>query len=459
MAQYQTFPDAAGDSRTLEKLKALKLPDLAGRSFLDVGCNEGFFCGFAKFIGAAPVVGVDRSALFIERARQRFPECVFLQQGWDDLPEGPFDVILLASALHYADDQAALLHRLVERLAPDGVLVLELGIVSSPDNAWVKVTRGIDEREFPTMEKLREVLGGYAWKWMGRSVTQDGDPVARHVVHISRRRPFAFLMMQPPAYGKSSIAERLFAAAGVPVVSGDQQVALIAQGKVAASDRLRAAAARDYSPFRIDETIDRIFEADLGAELAQVWAAQAQRQDFVLDMYVPQAYQPLVEQALADLGYLPVQLQWQRPGPPLLSAAAFDERADSFYSAMGHGAPVPVRKDEDAGVLGFVDEVAVDGSRVMLRGWAVDKGGVLPGQLQVLARGRLTVLQDLEVQARPDVQKHLNLPHAQVGFRAVVELPGVTGIGDLGRGFSVSGLGGGTLRLAQRVVKLLAANG
>jgi len=57
------------------------------------------------------------------------------------------------------------------------------------------------------------------------------------------------------------------------------------------------------------------------------------------------------------------------------------------------------------------------------------------------------------------VQKHLNLPHAQVGFRAVVELPGVTGLGDLGRGFSVSGLGGGSLRLAQRVVKLLAANG
>ena len=456
MAQYQSFPDASGDSRTLDKLKALKLPDLAGRSFLDVGCNEGFFCGFAKFLGARRVVGIDRSELFIERARQRFPDCEFLHQGWDRLPDGPFDVILLASALHYADDQPALLQRLVERLTPDGVLVLELGIVSAPENTWVTVERGIDERLFPTMDKLREVLAGHAWKWMGRSVSQDGDPVGRHVVHVSRRRPLAYLLMQPPAYGKSSIADGLFARAGVRVVSGDQQIAQIAQGKVAASDGLRAAAARDYSPFRIDETIQRIFEAGMGHELVQVWVAQAQGGDFALDMYVPNAYQPLVEQALVALGYLPVQLQWQRPGPALLPAAAMDERADAFYATMGEpGVPLPVRDDE-AGVVGYLDELALDGGRVLLRGWAVDSAGSLPGQLQVLAQGRLTVVQGLEVQARPDVQKHLNLPHAQVGFRAVVELPGVTALGDLGQGFSVSGVGGGKLRLAQRVVKLLA---
>ena len=74
MAQYQSFPDAAGDSRTLDKLKALRLPDLAGKSFLDVGCNEGFFCGFARFLGAGRVVGVDHSEQFIARARVRFPD-------------------------------------------------------------------------------------------------------------------------------------------------------------------------------------------------------------------------------------------------------------------------------------------------------------------------------------------------------------------------------------------------
>src|SRR5690606_19579523 len=105
---------------------------------------------------------------------------------------------------------------------------LELGIVSSRDAEWRRVKRGIDEREFPSMPMLRQVLADYAWKWMGPSVSQDGDPVARHVVHISRRKPVAYLLMQPPGYGKSSLASALFPKAGIPVVSGDQVLATLA---------------------------------------------------------------------------------------------------------------------------------------------------------------------------------------------------------------------------------------
>ena len=107
MAQYQSFPDVPGDSHTLDKLKALQLPDLRGRSFLDVGCNEGFFCGFASYQGASRVLGVDHTAGFVERARRRFPACEFLCTDWNHLPDERFDVILLASALHYAEDLGA----------------------------------------------------------------------------------------------------------------------------------------------------------------------------------------------------------------------------------------------------------------------------------------------------------------------------------------------------------------
>jgi len=122
VTQYQSFPGAAGDSESNQKLVALRLPSLTGRSFLDVGCNEGFFCGFAKFDGAQRVVGLDKSAAYIDRARKRFPDCEFLQQSWDHLPKGPFDVILLASSIHYADDQPQLIHNLMGELAPDGRL-------------------------------------------------------------------------------------------------------------------------------------------------------------------------------------------------------------------------------------------------------------------------------------------------------------------------------------------------
>lgn len=49
---YQTFPWAKGDSASYNKLYALQIPSLKNKTFLDVGCNEGYFCGYAEFLGA-----------------------------------------------------------------------------------------------------------------------------------------------------------------------------------------------------------------------------------------------------------------------------------------------------------------------------------------------------------------------------------------------------------------------
>lgn len=424
MAQYQSFPDAAGDSRTLDKMKALRLPDLAGRTFLDVGCNEGFFCGFAKYLGATRVVGIDQSRLFVDRARRRFPECEFHCRGWDVLPDGEFDVILLASALHYADDQAALIHRLMQHLTPDGVLVLELGIFSSGKSEWVKVERGIDERFFPTMAKLREVLGGYAWKWMGPSVSQDGDPVSRHVIHASRRRPVAYLVMQPPAHGKTSIATHLFTPAGVAIVSGDQQLNLLAQGKRQGSPALAQIVRDGYSPFRLDQLIQRIFDSGLGPDLVGFWASAAAGKDFALDAYVPTGGHELVRKAVRDLGYLPVTLQWERADLGLLPFADLEARADAFYASLGGQAPGPRATEGPGGgmLTGYVDEVTLSGGKLIVRGWATNDAGELPEALAVTVNGKVETVEKFEKMPRRDVQKHLGLDDALVGFRLQLDL-------------------------------------
>jgi SAM-dependent methyltransferase len=78
MTQYQSFPGVKGASESLAKLEALRLPPLQGKRFLDVGCNEGFFCGYARFDGAAEVIGIDASKATIARAQARFPDCRFL---------------------------------------------------------------------------------------------------------------------------------------------------------------------------------------------------------------------------------------------------------------------------------------------------------------------------------------------------------------------------------------------
>lgn len=450
MSQYQSFPDAPGASKTLDKLKALKFPRVEGRSFLDVGCNEGFFCGFAKFLGAERVVGVDRSLHFIERARARFPECEFLQRDWSQLPDGKFDVILLASALHYAEDQPALVRQLVEKLSDDGTLVLEIGIASSPDSAWIEVERGIDTRSFPTMAKLREVLGDYAWKWVGRSVSQAGDPVARHVVHVSRRRPIAYLLLQPPAYGKSSIAARLFGAAGVPVVSGDELIASVANGSRAASRELRDLVQRDYSPFHIDALIQRLFDSDAGAGLVALWTEQAGGGDFALDAFVPLEYHARVEELMAGLGYLPVRLQWDRVGPPLLSSEVLSDRAGAFYGTLPEAPPMRASTATPPS-RGFVDAIALEADGLAIRGWAVDADGRLPAAFVVRIQGRDHLVDVFQREARTDVQRHLHLPHSLVGFRLLVPVDGLRSVSDAGGDFSVSVRGGGPVRCTGKV--------
>jgi SAM-dependent methyltransferase len=435
---------------------ALHLPVLEGRSFLDVGCNEGFFCGFAKFAGAARSVGLDRSREFIERARRRFPDCEFHCQNWDYLPDGPFDVILLASALHYADDQATLLHRLVDHLAPDGVLVLELGIVPSQKSEWVKVTRGIDERWFPSLMKLREILTPYASKWMGPSVHQAGDPVERHVVHVSHRRPVGYLLMQPPGHGKSSMASKLFVPAGVPVVSGDRQISRLARGEITAPAKLREAVVPDFSPYSINRVIDRLMEKGLGRDLVALWLAEAGDGDFAIDSYIPKAHHAEVLGYLTDAGYLPVMLDWDRPGLPFMED--LEDKAEAFHRSLRRNGALPAMNDGVAAadpVRGYVDRVQITNNRLVINGWASSPDHQLPAALVVRFKGRIVTCEDFEVVPRPDVREHLGAAHDRLGFRITLEGIAAKRLSDLGREFCVSPMGGRAFRLTAAVAKRL----
>ena len=317
MSHYQSFPDQNGDSKSYDKLIALRLPELNQKSFLDVGCNEGFFCGFAKFAGASRVVGIDIHEPIIKKATERFPACEFFAQSWDNLPGDNFDVIIMLSALHYSENQIETIKNLVDKLTPDGILVLEIGIVDSNEANFIEVKRAIDKRKFPTFPFLPILLKDYAWKIIGNSVNQAGDPVSRHVIHVSRKKPRAYLIIEPGFSGKSSIVRDLFLPAGLHVIVCDKLMSDIATGSVKVSNELFDVVSRDFSIFSLHLTYDNIFQSNLAHELFSIILNQgiSSNSDFVVDCFVPIAHHSYVIEFFKNNGCLPIILKWDRPQP------------------------------------------------------------------------------------------------------------------------------------------------
>ena len=311
--QYQTFPGSKGGSLSLQKLSALRLPSLKGKRFLDIGCNEGFFCGYAMFDGAEEVVGIDQSKVAIQKAKLRFTDIDFRNQSWDELPEGTFDVIIMLSALHYATDQEAMIHKMMSKLKDDGLLVLEISMARGVADDWVKVKRAIDERYFPTRNKLASVLNNYAWKIIGHSVNQEGDPLQRYVVHIKPMKPYAFLFIQEPGSGKSTVSRKLLAGGNIPLLGGDSLYQQIANGKLQAPLALQELVSDNFSTATIDKTTHQVFKSGLVEELVDFWLTQINRtEDFAVDSYIPIEYHEVLKDVLISKGFFPVELSWSQ---------------------------------------------------------------------------------------------------------------------------------------------------
>jgi SAM-dependent methyltransferase len=211
---YQSFDDRPGGSKSNEKLARIKLPaDLTNKRVLDLGCNEGFFCIEAKKRGAAYVLGIDRNKKSIEAAKERAArenlEIDFLARDFLNVPAGKFDVILMLSALHYANDPKTVLRRVLDHLAPFGTFILECGIADQAGRRMRRALRAIDERYFPSLELLRDDwLEFFSVRPVGRSVPQAGDPIPRTVFHCVRRKPTVVFVHGPGSIGKTSICRQ-----------------------------------------------------------------------------------------------------------------------------------------------------------------------------------------------------------------------------------------------------------
>lgn len=466
MVQYQSFPGVAGDSKSLEKLKRLCLPDLAGKSFLDVGCNEGFFCGFAKFAGATRVVGIDSNPEFVRRAQARFPECEFRTQSWDRLPDEHFDVIVMLSALHYAEDQPGMIEKLVERLTPNGTLILEAGVVDSDKEEWVSVKRGIDTRKFPTRGMLYKIFNeakSYGWKQWGQSVSQRGDPTPRYVFHLHKRKPIAYLLMQPSGYGKTSISRWLFADKKVACVSGDTVIWEIKRQMRRGVDPDLARivdTSGNSAELNIARIIGEICAHNRLDKLVAAWLTDVPSGDIAIDSYIPQAHQSVVVTELERLGYLPVVLSWNKLHDLPLSRPELSKRADAYYESLG-GDPMSATVEERPDFVphGYVDRITVTPDKITITGWAVTAQGVLPPALVVNMNGERFEVSTGKPIERVDVERHLRASHARFGFTITLNNRYIADTNELlQKGFSIALISGQELRFSKPIKNSVTAS-
>jgi trans-aconitate 2-methyltransferase len=101
------------------------------RAVVDLGCGAGNVTQLlADRWPEAVILGIDNDARMLERARQTLadrPRIGFAAanlEAW--APQGPVDVVFSNAALHWADDHATLLPRLLRFVAPGGVLAVQM---------------------------------------------------------------------------------------------------------------------------------------------------------------------------------------------------------------------------------------------------------------------------------------------------------------------------------------------
>jgi trans-aconitate 2-methyltransferase len=98
------------------------------RVIYDLGCGPGNITRLlAQRWPGAIVTGVDSSADMLATARQEAPGIAFQQANiahWS--PPTPADVLFSNATLHWLDDHAKLLPRLIALLAPGGVLAVQI---------------------------------------------------------------------------------------------------------------------------------------------------------------------------------------------------------------------------------------------------------------------------------------------------------------------------------------------
>ncbi len=165
------------DYEYLQQVVADAAGEVAAVTILDLGTGTGeTLRRVASCHPTARLTGIDESDRMLAVARGVVPGAdLRVARLQDDLPEGPFDVVVSALAVHHLDapEKAELFRRVAARLAPGGRFVLADVIVPvDPADAVTPLDEGYDtpSRVDEQLRWLRDANLTVTLRWQRRDL-------------------------------------------------------------------------------------------------------------------------------------------------------------------------------------------------------------------------------------------------------------------------------------------------
>ncbi len=150
--QYKKIRDKETNANNLFEKPALfsLLPDLHGKTILDLGCGYGEHCMHYVQNGADKVIGVDISEKMLAVARTDYadPSITYIHMPMEDILKlgGTYDIIVSSLAVHYIEDFKTLIQDIYELLNEEGIFVFSqenpINTCFSTGERWTKDENG-----------------------------------------------------------------------------------------------------------------------------------------------------------------------------------------------------------------------------------------------------------------------------------------------------------------------------
>lgn len=151
----ETYDEAVRHNVAGSERLVMSLPEGEYVTVLDVGCGTGWTsAAMVRRFGAPMIVGVDPSEGMLDRFAEKlggeFPDVQVDLRNEDvmemSVPDGGFDAVLCAMALHWFPDKTGAVARMARALRPGGVLgILTAG--RGGEDAWRELLERVDAPE------------------------------------------------------------------------------------------------------------------------------------------------------------------------------------------------------------------------------------------------------------------------------------------------------------------------